>query len=122
MPNYVDGFVIPVPKKKIAAYRKIAQKACKIWMEHGALAYYETVGEDMKASFGVAFPKLVKTKPTETVVFSWIVYKSRKHRDAVNKKVMADKRILAMMDPNDTIFDCNKMTYGGFDVIVQAVK
>lgn len=117
MPQYVDGFVMTVPKKNKAAYTKIAKKAGKVWMEHGALAYYETVGEDMKVPFGIPFPTLAKAKPTDLVVFSWIVYKSRKHRDAVNKKVMADERMNKQMD--DMPFDCEKMTYGGFETIVK---
>lgn len=119
MAKYVDGFVIPIPKKNLDAYKKIAKKAGKIWMEHGALDYYECVGEDMKSKFGISFPKLAGTKPSETVVFSWITYKSRKHRDTVNKKVMNDPRMKEMMDPNDQTFDCGKMAYGGFDVIVE---
>lgn len=117
--SYVDGFVIPVPKKNIAAYKKLAAKAGKIWMEHGALQYVEAVGEDMNVKFGLPFPKLVKPKPNETIVFSWIVYKSRKHRDQVNAKVMKDKR----MDPSkmkEMPFDCKKMAYGGFTVLVNA--
>lgn len=115
---YVDGFVLPVPKKKIAAYKKLATLASKIWKEHGALDYYEAVGEDLKSQMGVPFPKIAKAKKGETVVFAWIVYKSRKHRDAVNKKVMADPR-LQCMDPKDMPFDCKRMTYGGFNVIVK---
>lgn len=120
MAQYVDGFVLNIPKKKIADYKKMAAKAGKIWMEHGALSYYETVGEDMKVKMGIPFPKLAKSKPTELVVFSFIVYKSRKHRDAVNKKVMADPRIHEMCpDPKDMPFDCDKMTYGGFETLVK---
>lgn len=123
MAQYVDGFVIPLPKKKIAEYKKMAAKAAKIWMEYGALAYYECVGEDMKTKMGLPFPKLAKTKPSETVVFSWIVYKSRRHRDAVNKKVMDDPRIHEMCpDPKDMPFDCDKMAYGGFDVLVSKIR
>ncbi|MCC7305833.1 MAG: DUF1428 domain-containing protein [Alphaproteobacteria bacterium] len=117
MPKYVDGFVIPMPKKNIGAYKKMAQKACKIWMEHGALDYNECVGEDLKMPFGLPFPKLAKTKPGETVVFAWITYKSRKHRDAVNKKVMADPRL--EMDMDKMPFDIKRMSYGGFEVIVE---
>ena len=86
--RYVDGFVLPVPKKNLKAYRRIAQKAGKIWREHGALEYRECAGDDLDIKMGVTFPKLAKARPGETVVFSWIVYKSRAHRDAVNKKVM----------------------------------
>ena len=114
MPKYVDGFVIVIPKKKMADYAKIAKKAGKIWIEHGALEYRECVGEDMKVSFGLPFPKLTKTKPTEVVVFSWILYKSRKHRDAVMKKVMKDKRLAEMMTPKAMPFDTKRMIFGGF--------
>ena len=121
MAEYVDGFVLTIPKKKIKDYQAIAKKACKIWMEHGALDYRECVGEDMKVKMGIPFPKLAKSKPTEVVVFAFITYKSRKHRDAVNKKVMEDPRIHAICpDPKDMPFDCNKMTYGGFKTIVKA--
>ncbi|MBM3548968.1 MAG: DUF1428 domain-containing protein [Alphaproteobacteria bacterium] len=115
---YADGFVIVVPKKKIDAYKRIAKKAGKIWREHGCLDYKECVGDDLKVKWGLPFPKLTKTKPNEAVVFSWIVYKSRKHRDAVNKKVMADPRL--HMDMNDMPFEMKRMSYGGFKVIVDA--
>jgi uncharacterized protein YbaA (DUF1428 family) len=118
MAKYVDGFVIPVPKKKVAAYRKIATIASKVWMDHGALEYFECVGEDLKVPFGVSFTKLAKAKPNETVVFAWIVYKSRAQRDKVNAKVMKDKRIMGF-DPKMMPFDHNRMTYGGFDVLVE---
>ena len=116
--NYVDGYVLPVPKKNLNIYRSIAQKAGKIWKEHGALEYRECVGEDLKAPWGVPFPKISKTKPGETVVFSWIVFKSRAHRDKVNAKVMKDKRLTEMMDTSKMPFDCKRMTYGGFKVLV----
>ena len=120
MAQYVDGFVLNIPKKKLADYKKMAAKAGKIWMEYGALGYYECVGDDMKVKMGVSFPKLAKTKPSEIPVFSFIIYKSRKHRDAVNKKVMADPRINEMCpDPKNMPFDCNKMTYGGFEAFVR---
>lgn len=115
---YVDGFVIPLPKKNLAAYKAMAKKACVVWMEHGALQYHEAVGNDLNHTFALSFPKMCKCKPSETVVFSWIVYKSRAHRDAVNKKVMKDPRIAAMMNPKNPPFDFKKMAYGGFDVIV----
>lgn len=114
--TYVDGFVIPVPKKNIAAYTKLAKKASKIWMEHGALAYHESVGDDLEHGFGRSFPKLAKTKPDEVVVFAWITYKTRAQRDKVNAKVMADER-LAGMDKNMP-FDMKRMSFGGFKVIV----
>lgn len=116
---YVDGFVIPVPTRNMKKYQSIARKAGKIWMEYGALEYRECVGDDMKNSWGVAFPKLAKVKRGETVVFSWIVYKSKKHRDAVNKKVMKDPRI-QNLDPGMTAFDCRRMAYGGFKILVDA--
>ena len=117
--KYVDGFVMPVPKKKLAAYLKIARKAGKVWMDHGALEYRECIGDDLKVKGLVQFPMLTKAKPNETVVFSWIVFKSRKHRDSVNKKVMADPRL--KMDPNSMPFDCKKIAYGGFEVGVDLV-
>jgi uncharacterized protein YbaA (DUF1428 family) len=120
MAKYVDGFVLPVPKKNLEAYRRISARAGKVWREHGALEYRECVGEDVKEQpgMGAAFPRLVKAKPGETVVFSWIVYKSRAHRDRVNKKVMSDPRLAKMMDPKNTPFDVKRMSYGGFEVIV----
>lgn len=117
MSRYVDGFVIPMPKKSVPAYKKIAKKAGKIWLEHGALQYVECIGDDLINSFGLPFPKLTKLKPTETVAFSWIVYKSKSHRDQVNKKVMADPR-LAKMGPELMPFDVKKMSYGGFKTMV----
>lgn len=120
MARYVDGFVLPVPKKNLAAYTRMAQKASKVWREHGALEYRECIGEDLEVKFGVPFPRLARVKPGEVVVFSWIVYKSRAHRDRVNAKVMKDPRLAAMMDPKDTPFDVKRMCYGGFDVLVDA--
>lgn len=121
MARYVDGFVIPIPAKRIKDYHKIAKKAGKIWMEHGALQYMECAGEDLKVKMGVPFPKIADAKKGETIVFAFIVYRSRKHRDSVNAKVMKDKR-LADMDPTMMPFDCNRMTYGGFDVLVDLTK
>lgn len=118
MPRYVDGYVIPIPKRNLAAYRRMAQLAGKVWKNHGALEYMECVGEDLKAPFALPFPKLAKTKPGETVVFSLIVYKSKKHRDRVNAKVMKDPRLAAMMDPKAMPFDCKRMAYGGFSALV----
>lgn len=112
--SYVDGFVVVVPKKKIEAYRKLARKAGKIWREHGALQYVEAAGDDLDIKFGLPFPKLAKPKPSETIVFSWILYKSRKHRDSVNKKVM--ERMAHEKMP-EMPFDCKKMAWGGFKVI-----
>ena len=117
--RYVDGYVLPVPKKELQTYRRIAQKAGKIWREHGALEYRECVGDDLEAKWGTPFPRVVRTKPGETVVFSWIVFKSRAHRDRVNAKVMKDKR-LANMDPASMPFDLKRMAYGGFKVLVEA--
>jgi len=119
MANYIDGFVLPVPKKKLAAYFRMAKKASKIWKELGALDYMECVGDDLNIKFCMPFPKGIKTKPGETVVFSYIVYKSRAHRDAVNAKVMKDPRIAEMCDPKDMPFDCKRMLYGGFKAIVE---
>lgn len=116
---YTDGFLIPVPTKNLTAYRKMAEAAGKVWMEHGALDYKECVGEDMTAEgMSSTFPKTLKTKPSETVVFSWIVYASKADRNKIIKKVMADPRLAKMMDPNKSPFDPAKMLYGGFDVIV----
>jgi uncharacterized protein YbaA (DUF1428 family) len=118
--KYVDGYVLPVPKKNLKTYRGIAQKAAKIWREHGALQYCECSGDDLVTKWAVPFPKQIKTKPGETVVFAWIVFKSRVHRDRVNAKVMKDPRIGGMMDPADMPFDCKRMVYGGFKVMVHA--
>lgn len=116
--SYVDGFVLVVPKKKLAVYKSMARKAGKIWREHGALDYRECVGDDLKVKFGLPFTKLVKTKPNETVVFSYIVYKSRAHRDKVNAKVMADKRLTGPGMPKEMPFDMKRMAYGGFKTLV----
>jgi uncharacterized protein YbaA (DUF1428 family) len=118
--NYVDGYVLPVPKKNLAVYRRIAQKAGKIWREHGALEYRECVGEDLKSGWGVTFPKTIRTKSNETVIFSYIVFKSRAHRDKVNAKVMKDERLNQMMEDSPMPFDCKRMAYGGFKVFVSA--
>ena len=118
--HYVDGFVLPVPKKKMALYRQMATKASKVWKKHGALKYYECVLEDPKAEFCLPFPKGIKIKAGETVVFAYIVYKSRAHRDRVNAKVMKDPLLCADMDPKKMPFDCKRMLYGGFEVRVQA--
>jgi uncharacterized protein YbaA (DUF1428 family) len=116
--RYVDGFVLPVPKKKLGAYRRLARKAGKIWMEYGALEYVECVADDVKAGKFTSFPRSVKLKPGEMVWFSWIVYKSRKHRDQVNAKVMKDPRLAATMDPKAMPFDSKRMIYGGFRTMV----
>lgn len=114
---YVDGFVVPVPKKKLPDYRKIARKAGKIWREHGALAFVECVGDDVPYGKRTSFPRAVKIKQGETVVFSWILYRSRAHRDAVNRKVMADPRL--KMDMLTAPFDARRMIYGGFKTLLQ---
>lgn len=117
--QYVDGFVLPVPTKNLQAYRRISQKAGKIWREYGALQYVEAAGDDLDLKFGVSFMKLVKPKPGETVVFSFIVYKSRAHRDRVNAKVMKDPRMAKMMAKGEPMpFDVKRMTCGGFKFIV----
>lgn len=117
--NYVDGFVLPVPKKNLAAYRAMSKKAGKVWMEHGALAYVECVGDDVSPGKSTSFPQSVKLKPGETVVFSWIIYASRAQRDRINKKVMADPRLAKMMDPKSLPFDGKRMFWGGFKQIVE---
>ena len=116
--KYVDGFLLPVPSKNLAAYRRIARKAGKIWREHGALEYRECVGNDLKVKVGLPFPRQMKLKAGETAVFSWIVYKSRAHRDQVNAKVMKDPRIASMSDPKNMPFDVKRMAYGGFQIMV----
>ena len=115
---YVDGFVLPVPKKSIAAYTRIARLAGKVWREHGALEYRECVADDVKPGKWTSFPQSVKLKKDEVVFFSWIVYKSRAHRDRVLAKVMKDERITAMMEPGAMPFDAKRMIWGGFKVAV----
>jgi len=121
MAKYVDGFVIPIKKKNVKDYKKMAQLGCKVWMEHGALEYYECVGANLNHPWGIPFEKFAKLKKDETVIFAYIVYKSKKHRDSVTKKVMADKR----MDPKNwegkkMPFDMKRYTVGEFDVLVSA--
>ena len=118
MAKYVDGFVLAVPKRKMETYRRIASMAGRVWKKHGALDYVECAGDDLKTEMGVPFPRLAKAKPGETVVFSWILYKSRAHRDRVNAKVMKDPRIVQMMDPKAMPFDMKRMAFGGFKVVV----
>jgi uncharacterized protein YbaA (DUF1428 family) len=120
MTNYVDGFVVPVPTKNLAAYRRMASTAGKVWREHGALEYIECVADDVKPGKYTSFPQSVKLKRGETVVFSWIVYKSRKDRDRVNAKVMKDPRIAPMMNAKTLPFDGKRMFWGGFKVLVEA--
>ena len=116
--SYVDGFVLPVPTENLATYKKMAQAAGKIWIEYGALEYRECMVDDMNESFGMPFSKGVKLKAGETVFFSYIVFKSRAHRDKVNAKVMKDPRLMAMCDPKKSPFDVKRMMYAGFKPIV----
>lgn len=118
--SYVDGFVLPVPTKNLQVYRRISQRAGKIWREHGALEYRECAGDDLEVKFGVSFTRTIKLKPGETVVFSWIVFKSRAHRDRVNAKVMKDPRMAKIMGGAPMPFDVKRMVYGGFKIIVDA--
>jgi uncharacterized protein YbaA (DUF1428 family) len=115
---YVDGYLLPLPKKNIAAYRKLARAAGRVWLKHGALEYRECVGEDLDTQCGRPFPKVARVGKGETVVFSWIVYRSRKHRDEVNAKVMNDPW-MAKMTPKGMPFDFKKISMGGFDVLVE---
>jgi len=119
MARYVDGFLIPVPKKNLEAYRRLSRKAGKVWRDYGALDYRECVGDDLNIKGMVPFPRRVKCKPGETVVFAWILYKSRAHRDRVNAKVMKDPRLATMMDGKSMPFDPKRMSYGGFKVLVE---
>ena len=115
---YVDGFVLPVPKQNLDTYRDFAKKAGVVWREYGALEYRECVADDVKPGEVTSFPQSVALKPDETVVFAWIVFKSKAHRDKVNAKVMKDPRLAKMMDPKDMPFDVKRMVYGGFKVVV----
>lgn len=114
--SYVDGFLLPIPEKNVEEYRRLARTAAKVWIEHGALEYRECAGDDLQVPMGVPFSKLLKLKPGETVIFAWIVYKSRAHRDRVNAKVMKDPRMAKMPDPMP--FNPKRMAYGGFKVII----
>jgi len=118
--QYVDGYVLPVPKKNLQIYRRMAQKAGRVWRDHGALEYHECASDDLKVKMGVSFPRTIKLKPGETVVFAWIVFKSRAHHDRVNAKVMKDPRLAKMMDEGPMPFDVKRMVYGGFKVLVDA--
>ena len=118
MPRYVDGFVLPLPKKNLDAYRRLSRKAGKVWREHGALEYIECIGDDVKPGKLTSFPQSVKLADGETVVFSWIVYRSRKHRDRVTAKVMKDPRLAAMFNPKAMPFDGKRMIFGGFKVLL----
>ena len=119
MAHYVDGFVVPVPTRNLDAYRRIARKAGKIWIDHGALQVWECVADDVKPGKVTSFPQSVKLKAGETVVFSWIVFKSRRQRDSVNAKVMKDPRMADMMDPKKMPFDGMRMFWGGFKTPVE---
>lgn len=118
MANYVDGFVVPVPKKKVAAYRKMAQRSAKVWKDHGALDYAECLADDVKWGKRTSFPRSVKLKGSEVVVFSYIIYKSRKDRDRIMAKVMKDPRLADMMTSKNLPFDGKRMIYGGFKTFV----
>lgn len=120
MSQYVDGFVIPVPKEKIDSYRAIAEKAAQVWLDHGALEYRECVGDDLEVKDVMSFPQIAGADAGETVVFAWIVYESRESRDEVNAKVMQDPRMAEMMDPGAMPFDCKRMACGGFTTLVSA--
>jgi uncharacterized protein YbaA (DUF1428 family) len=117
--SYVDGYVLPVPKKNLRVYARMARKAGKIWREHGAIEFRECVADDVKAGKYTSFPQSVKLKPGETVIFSWIVFKSRAHRDSVNSKVMKDPRLADMMNPKALPFDGKRMFWGGFKILVE---
>ncbi|HET6406383.1 MAG TPA: DUF1428 domain-containing protein [Chthoniobacteraceae bacterium] len=119
MPHYVDGFVIPIPKGNVEMYRQIAEVASTVWKDHGAVAYMECVGDDLEMDKAVSFTKLSGATSDETVVFAWIVFNSREHRDEVNEKVMKDPRLTGM-DMNSMPFDPARMAYGGFQAIVEA--
>jgi uncharacterized protein YbaA (DUF1428 family) len=116
---YVDGYVLPIPKKNLQAYRRLALRASKLWRDHGALEYRECAGDDLRVKMGVSFPRRFKARPGETVVFAWIVFKSRADRDRVNARVMKDPRMKPMMDM-PMPFDVKRMAYGGFKILVDA--
>lgn len=118
MARYVDGFVIALPRKNVTAYRKMARLGAKVWKEHGALEYFECIGEDLAVPYGMPFPKLARLKKGETVVFSWIVYRSKKHRDSVNAKVMKDPRMNNPSLQKSMPFDMKRMAFGGFETLV----
>jgi len=118
--RYVDGYILPLPSKNLNAYARLARAAAKVWRDHGAIDYVETVGEDLQTKFGVPFTRQIKLKPGETVVFAYITFKSRAHRDRVNAKVMKDPRIMNACDLKDLPFNPKRMVYGGFKVLVTA--
>ena len=119
MPRYIDGFVIPVAKDRIDDYRRTAEKAAAVWKEHGALDYWECVGDDLDVKDMVSFRQLTQAGPDDTVIFAWVVFESREHRDRANEKIMADPRLHAMGGEVNAIFDCKRMAYGGFKSLVQ---
>ena len=119
MSTYVDGFVIPIPKNKVAAYKKMAKMGCKVWMKHGALAYYECVADDINASYGISFPKMAKAKKNETVIFAFIVFKSKAHRKQVNAKVHKEFSQMPGAENFSMPFDTKKMAFGGFKTLIQ---
>ncbi len=120
MAHYIDGYVIPIPKKNVNTYRRGAKKAGRVWRDHGALEFRECVGDDLNVKMGLPFPRGIKSKPGETVLFSYIVFKSRAHRDRVNMMVMKDPRLAKMMGSKAMPFDVKRMMYGGFKTIVEA--
>jgi uncharacterized protein YbaA (DUF1428 family) len=119
MPQYVDGFVVPVPKKNLTAYRRMARLSGKIWREHGVLDYRECIADDVKVGKWTSFPRSVKLKPGETVIFAWAVYKSRAHRDRVHAKAMSDPRLAKFMNPKSMPFDGKRMIFGGFKTFIE---
>lgn len=122
MSKYVDGFVLPIPKKNLKAYVKLAKLCAKVWREHGAIDYVECVADDVQVGKTTSFPQSVKLKKNEVAIFSYITYKSRKHRDQVNRKVMVDPRMANMMSEASKVFDTKRMIYGGFKTIIHLRK
>ncbi len=118
MADYIDGYLLVIPRAKLPAYKKLARGAGKIWKEHGALDYRECVSDELDVPFGRPYDKLLKCGPDEVIVFAWIVYKSKAARNRVNKLVQADERIAAMCDPGNMPFDTKKMSWGGFKTLV----
>jgi uncharacterized protein YbaA (DUF1428 family) len=120
MSRYIDGFVIPLRKDRLDEYKKIAEQASVIWKEFGALDYWECVGDDLDIKDMISFKQIAQAGPDDTVIFAWIVYASREHRDQINAKIMADERMAKMMDMSNPVFDCKQMAYGGFKELVHA--
>jgi uncharacterized protein YbaA (DUF1428 family) len=116
---YVDGYVLPIPRKNLPAYRRMARTASRVWRDHGALEYRECAGDDLRVKMGVSFPRRFKAKPGETIVLAWVVFRSRAQRNRVNAKVMKDPRLAAMME-GPMPFDVKRMVYGGFRILVEA--